>query len=573
MVESGRTGGPLSQRAYRVSRQDARLAIMHARLPARASRRRVPALTHDPSPLFQPPEVVGPFRVRRVLASGTLGPRLLVEDDRGRLQVLKLITDVADDAARIGGTAGRGAPGRAAARRVVAGDRDRHQRRRRLPGVAGPERPERRRPPARRTPDPRGHAAVAAHADRRPPGRARRGCMAWCPPSAGRPRHRGRWRAHGRRDCSGARAPEAAGAGARAVHGARAGLRRRVGRARRSVLAGDARAGRAFGPSPDRGHHPGIRSLDAGRDADRGCAPARRLRPGPAPRSGPAVSVARGVVRGPGGAGTRSRVGGVVAVCARGRDPRLAGCRRGPGSGNQGPATRRSRRRGAVAVPRGGRHDREPRRRDREPGRRTRSRRAAQPEAEQEWLVADVPDETTAVEPEAEPFTMQFVPAPAVMHDAPAQRRPGPSGGSTAATVRRSRASPGASWDTAGEDTPEPAAVADRRRDAGAGRACVRHLEQPAGSRGARRERRGAAEAPAAAGSPRPRCRRRRAPARRQRQRRPRRPRRRASSRRHPCSGTRWRLRPVRRAQRRHRPSLAPSRFPCRLPLRRRAAC
>ena len=71
---------------------------MHPRLPARASRRRVPALTHDPSPLFQPPEVVGPFRVRRVLASGTLGPRLLVEDDRGRLQALKLITDVADDA-------------------------------------------------------------------------------------------------------------------------------------------------------------------------------------------------------------------------------------------------------------------------------------------------------------------------------------------------------------------------------------------------------------------------------------------------------------------------------------------
>ncbi len=74
---------------------------MPLRLPARASRRRVPALTHDPSSLFQPPEVVGPFRVRRVLASGTLGPRLLVEDDRGRLQVLKLITDVADDAAAL----------------------------------------------------------------------------------------------------------------------------------------------------------------------------------------------------------------------------------------------------------------------------------------------------------------------------------------------------------------------------------------------------------------------------------------------------------------------------------------
>ncbi len=76
---------------------------MQARLPARASRRRVPALTHDPSPLFQPPEVVGPFRVRRVLASGTLGPRLLVEDDRGRLQVLKLITDITDDAPALAG--------------------------------------------------------------------------------------------------------------------------------------------------------------------------------------------------------------------------------------------------------------------------------------------------------------------------------------------------------------------------------------------------------------------------------------------------------------------------------------
>lgn len=62
-----------------------------------SSRRRVPALTHDPSPLFQPPEVIGPYRVRRALASGTLGPRLLVEDDRGRLQVLKLITEATDD--------------------------------------------------------------------------------------------------------------------------------------------------------------------------------------------------------------------------------------------------------------------------------------------------------------------------------------------------------------------------------------------------------------------------------------------------------------------------------------------
>ena len=70
---------------------------MPTRLPARASRRRVPALTHDPSPLFQSPEAVGPYRVRRVLASGTLGPRLLVEDPRGRLQVLKLITDVGSD--------------------------------------------------------------------------------------------------------------------------------------------------------------------------------------------------------------------------------------------------------------------------------------------------------------------------------------------------------------------------------------------------------------------------------------------------------------------------------------------
>ncbi len=64
-------------------------------------RRRVPALTNDPSPLFQSPEAVGPYRVRRVLASGTLGPRLLVEDDRGRLLSLKLITDVGSDAAAL----------------------------------------------------------------------------------------------------------------------------------------------------------------------------------------------------------------------------------------------------------------------------------------------------------------------------------------------------------------------------------------------------------------------------------------------------------------------------------------
>ncbi len=47
--------------------------------------------------------MVGPFRVRRVLASGTLGPRLLVEDDRGRLQVLKLITEATDDADALAG--------------------------------------------------------------------------------------------------------------------------------------------------------------------------------------------------------------------------------------------------------------------------------------------------------------------------------------------------------------------------------------------------------------------------------------------------------------------------------------
>lgn len=68
------------------------------RPPARAPRRRVPALTNDPASLFQPPQAVGPYRVRRVLASGTLGPRLLVEDARGRLQVLKLITDLGADA-------------------------------------------------------------------------------------------------------------------------------------------------------------------------------------------------------------------------------------------------------------------------------------------------------------------------------------------------------------------------------------------------------------------------------------------------------------------------------------------
>jgi len=72
--------------------------VLHPRGP---SRRSVPVLTHDHASLFQPPEAIGPYRVRRVLASGTLGPRLLVEDGRGRLQVLKLITDLDGDAAAL----------------------------------------------------------------------------------------------------------------------------------------------------------------------------------------------------------------------------------------------------------------------------------------------------------------------------------------------------------------------------------------------------------------------------------------------------------------------------------------
>lgn len=39
---------------------------------------------------------------------------------------------------------------------------------------------------------------------------------------------------------------------------------------------------------------------------------------------------------------------------------------------------------------------------------------AIEPEQEQEWLVADVPDEATSIEPEAEPFAIRYAPAPAV---------------------------------------------------------------------------------------------------------------------------------------------------------------
>jgi serine/threonine protein kinase len=48
---------------------------------------------------------------------------------------------------------------------------------------------------------------------------------------------------------------------------------------------------------------------------------------------------------------------------------------------------------------------------------------SAEHEQEQEWLVADVPDEATSVEPEAEPFAIRYAPAPAV----------GPSGPDTPA--------------------------------------------------------------------------------------------------------------------------------------------
>jgi serine/threonine protein kinase len=36
----------------------------------------------------------------------------------------------------------------------------------------------------------------------------------------------------------------------------------------------------------------------------------------------------------------------------------------------------------------------------------------SEPDQEQEWLVADVPDETTSVEPEVDPFAMRYAPAP-----------------------------------------------------------------------------------------------------------------------------------------------------------------
>jgi eukaryotic-like serine/threonine-protein kinase len=60
--------------------------------PARRSRAGVPALSHEQSSFFQPPDAVGPYRVRRTLASGVLGPVLAVEDGSdGDLLALKLI--------------------------------------------------------------------------------------------------------------------------------------------------------------------------------------------------------------------------------------------------------------------------------------------------------------------------------------------------------------------------------------------------------------------------------------------------------------------------------------------------
>jgi hypothetical protein len=44
------------------------------------------------------------------------------------------------------------------------------------------------------------------------------------------------------------------------------------------------------------------------------------------------------------------------------------------------------------------------------------------PEAEQEWLVADVPDEATSIEPEAEPFAIRYAPAPPADPDVPIAR-------------------------------------------------------------------------------------------------------------------------------------------------------
>ena len=117
--------------------------------------------------------------------------------------------------------------------------------------------------------------------------------------------------------------------------------------------------------------------------------------------------------------------------------------------------------------------------------------------------MADVPDETIAATPDAEPFTIQVVPAPAVTHDAaPHQRRrwpewgldsrdggdrhgptPGANGGLTARTPQSRRP-----WLIVAVML-VLAALA------------LRHLEQHAAPRGARREHRGRA-----AGGPR-RCR------------------------------------------------------------------
>ena len=459
---------------------------MSSRLPARASRRRVPALTHDPSPLFQPPEVVGPFRVRRVLASGTLGPRLLVEDDRGRLQVLKLITDITDDAPALAGLLDQvrqALPLHAALLPVTE--------------VGASEEGVYLASPVLNAPSVEGRLRGGRQ--------TLEATLPWL-----RAVTAGLQAAHDAGVWHGAIHPrdvlvtddggvltgvgvapvlehlKLQAPGARAVHGPRAGVGTAVGRPCRPVFAGDARPRRTLGPATDRRDDSGVRSLDAGRDPDRGCPPARGVRPRARPRSGSTVRLGRGVAGGAGRTRSGGGVRGAVALCPRRRDSggprgsRLAGARdikvqaiddhRGDslslfpeeGSTVESPVVETSGAPGTDAAA-----------------------LDAASEAEQEWLVADVPDESTSIEPEADPFAIRYAPAPA----APAAARGVPGVESGRAASGRDVAEPTRPWESESEDSPSRRPWLLARGDDRAGRAGIRHVAQPAGTIGADAER------------------------------------------------------------------------------------
>ena len=135
---------------------------------------------------------------------------------------------------------------------------------------------------------------------------------------------------------------------------------------------------------------------------------------------------------------------------------------RGGGREIKVQATRGSRRRGAVAVPRGGRHGREPRRR--EPGAHgdgPRRRQLPEPRPNRNgwWPTCRTKRPRSSPKPSRSRCGTRR--APDAVHDAPARRAAGPEWRFDEPDGATVQSEPPRSWDTAGEDDPEPAAVAD----------------------------------------------------------------------------------------------------------------